>query len=143
MRRSMCRAALLVAMFALGTSACGSDDDNTDTQTPTTPTTPTTTETFEGELKINGASSYAFITATSGTVTTTLTALNPSGSPTVGLSLGTWNGSACQIIIANDAAAQGAVVTGNVSAATTLCTRIYDAGKLTDTVTYTLTVVHP
>ena len=72
-----------------------------------------------------------------------LTAIDPAGSPVFGVSLGTWNGTACQVVIANDAAALNATVTGNVTAATSLCARVYDAGKLTDPLTYTITVVHP
>jgi hypothetical protein len=143
MRRSMCRAALLVVVLGVGSSACDDDDDGEPT-TPTTPTIPTTTTvTFEDQLRVNGALTYSFLTTAGGTVTTTLTTLEPSGSPTVSLSLGTWNGTACQIVIANDSAAQGAVVTGTVSASTTLCTRITDPGKLTDPVNFKITVVHP
>ena len=43
----------------------------------------------------------------------------------------------------NDSAALNAIVTANVTAATSLCARVYDAGKLTDPLTYTITVVHP
>ena len=49
----------------------------------------------------------------------------------VGLSLGTWTGSACQVVIANDNALQGAIVTGTVTSAASLCVRIYDIGKVT------------
>ena len=64
-------------------------------------------------------------------------------SPSIGVSLGTWNGTACQTIIANDAAALNAVVTGTVSGATSLCVRVYDAGRLNDALNYPVTVVHP
>jgi hypothetical protein len=63
----------------------------------------------------------------------------------VGLSLGAWTGSACQVSgISNDAAVQGTVVTGTVTSAAALCVRIYDAAeKVTATMNYTITVVHP
>jgi len=132
----------MVAVASLMAGACGSD-----VTTPTVPTTPitpvTTTETFSGDLKVNGAATYVFLVTTTGTVTVQLTAIDPAGSPVFGVSLGTWNGTSCQIIIANDAAALNATVTGNVTAATSLCARVYDAGKLTDPLTYTITVVHP
>jgi len=94
-------------------------------------------------LTVNGAATHVFLVSSLGTVTIQLTAIDPAGSPVFGLSLGTWNGTACQVVIANDAAALNATVTGNVTAATSLCARVYDAGKLTDPLTYTITVVHP
>lgn len=143
MRRRFGRAVLVVALATLGASACGSDNDNPDPGTPTTPTTPTVSEEFTGDLAVNGAATWVFISSTGGTITSTLTTLTPDGSPTVSLSIGTWNGTACQIVIANDNAAAGAIVTGTVSAATSLCTRITDAGRLTAPVSYKITVVHP
>lgn len=149
MRRSIGRTVLqgavaaMVAVASLMAGACGNDDNTTPT-TPTTPIIPvTTTETFSGDLKVNGASTYVFLVGSIGTVTIQLTAIDPAGSPVFGVSLGTWNGTACQVVIANDAAALNATVTGNVTAATSLCARVYDAGKLTDPLTYTITVVHP
>ena len=72
-------------------------------------------------------------------------AVQPDGTIPVGLSLGAWTGSACQVSgIANDAAVQGTVVTGTVTSAAALCVRIYDAAeKVTTTMNYTITVVHP
>ena len=139
MRRSIGRTALrgaMAAMVAVASLMAGACNNN-DTTTPTVPTTPiipvTTTETF----------SHVFLVSSLGTVTIQLTAIDPAGSPVFGVSLGTWNGTACQVVIANDAAALNATVTGNVTAATSLCARVYDVGKLTDPLTYTLTVVHP
>lgn len=140
MRLFSVRSAALAVAVAIAITGC----DNGPETTPTTPTLPTlVTETFEGALTINGAVTHAFSTAGLGTVTTTATTLAPSDAK-IGLALGTWNGVACQIIIANDNAVQGTVVTGTVAAAGSLCTRIYDAaGTLAGNVTYTLTVVHP
>src|SRR3954452_6115135 len=149
MRRSIRRtllqapAATVLALASLFVIGCGSSN-NTPTA-PTTPTTPTTTtETFSGTLTLNGASSYAFVVTSAGTVTATLTTVDPAASPNFGLALGTWNGAACQVIIANDAALVNTTVTGTVSAATTLCARVYDSqGKVTAGVNYTISVVHP
>jgi hypothetical protein len=148
MRRSIGRTVLhrgmaaTIALASLLAGACG--DDETTPTTPTTPTIPvTTTETFSGDLKVNGAATHVFLVTSAGTVTVQLTTIDPSSSPVFGVSLGTWNGTACQTVIANDAAALNAIVTGNVTAATSLCARVYDAGKLTDPLTYTITVIHP
>ena len=138
MRRSFYLVLVLGALLAGG--ACGS----TTTPTPTTPTPTEVTETFNGTLTKNGAVSHSFSVATTGNVTLTATTLDPVA--TIGLALGTWNGVACQVIIANDAATMGTTVTGTATAAGTLCARIYDAGGTVDPdapVTYTLTVVHP
>ena len=61
----------------------------------------------------------------------------------VGLSLGTWNGASCNVVLANDAALQGTTVTGAVSGVGTLCARVYDVGKVTNPLDYQISVVHP
>jgi len=133
-------AALAAAIGA--TTACGSN-----TPTTPTPTTPTTfTEVFTGTLTPNGASNHSFIAQSSGTVTLTLTTVAPDSALAIGVALGTWTGSACQIVIANDRALQGAVLNGAVGQAGSLCVRAYDAaGALPagTTVSYEFTVVHP
>ena len=140
MTRSPQRAVLVVVAAALLGWAC--DDD-----TPTIPTTPTapvemTTETFSGDLTINGARTFAFGTV-AGAVTATLTSLGPDSTLAVGFSLGTWSGSVCNIVLANDNAVQGAIVIGSAGAISTLCVRIYDVGNLTETLPFLITVEHP
>jgi hypothetical protein len=135
-----------ILLFALATTlaGCGSDNNTTvTTPTPTTTTTATVTETFTGTLNMNGAASFPFTATAAGTITVTLTSLLPDATLQIGLSLGTWTGSACQIVIANDAAAQTAVVTGTVTSAASLCARVYDTGKVTTPVDYSVTIVHP
>ena len=55
---------------------------------------------------------------------------------------GTWNGVTCQIVIANDNATSGASATGNATATGNYCVRVYDVGKLTQSVGYQVTVTH-
>jgi len=149
MRRSIGRTVRQVglsALIALGSLAAGACSDNISTNTPTTPTlptAPTTTETFSGTLTINGAATHVFASTIAGTVTAQITAVDPSASQVFGLSLGTWNGSSCQVVIANDAATLNSIATGQVTAATNLCARVYDVGKLSDSLSYTITVIHP
>ena len=151
MRRSIGRTVLrggmaaMVAVASLMAGACGNDTTTTPT-VPTNPITPvTTTETFSGNLTVNGAVTHVFLVSSLGTVTVQLTAIDPPGSPVIGLSLGTWNGTGCTVGsgLFNDSAALNAIVTANVTAATSLCARVYDVGKLTDPLSYTITVVHP
>ena len=133
--------ALLLLCSALPIGACGND-----APTPTSPTPaprPTLTETFAGELNRNSAATHTFVAQAPGVVTATLDTLAPEDTAAIGLSLGTWNGSACQIVIANDNAAQGAVVIGAASSAGNLCVRVYDVGKVATLASYQLTVVHP
>ena len=128
-------AALVAAV--LFNSACS----NTPT-TPTTPTTTTVTDTFSGTLNHNGASSYAFSVSAAGFVYATLTSVADS-TTVVGLSLGTWTGTSCTVILSNDQAVQGTTVTGSVTGLGTLCARVYDVGKVASPLDYQVTVVHP
>jgi hypothetical protein len=129
-------------MLGLLATACG-DDTPTPPTTPNPPTTPPITEPlFTGTLRTNGAATYPFTATAGGTITATLTTLAPN-SLGIGLSIGTWTGSACQVVIANDNAVQAAVVTGTVTAAANLCVRVYDAGRLTAPADFTVTIVHP
>ena len=68
---------------------------------------------------------------------------NPDNGLAVGFALGTWNGVACQIVIADDSAAQGDTVAGGASRTGNLCVRIYDVGNLTEATAYEILVVHP
>jgi hypothetical protein len=134
----------LLSLVIVVTSAAGCND-KTPTVTTPTPTTPATivTEVFAGTLSTNGASTYPFSATTGGTVTATLTTLTPDTTLPIGLSIGTWTGSACQVVIANDNAAQAAVITGTVTSAASLCVRVYDVGKVTSPESFTVTVGHP
>ena len=81
----------------------------------------------------------------SGTVTATLTTLGPDSTFILGMSLGTWNGTTCQVVLANDRATQGSFIVGGVSSFGNLCVRMYDIGNITPTepYTYEITVTHP
>ncbi len=141
MRRSI-RAVLVLPLLGV-LAGCGSDP-LADLIAPTpAPTTMTFPEGGTATLTPNGAATYPFVALTLGTVTATLTTLAADTGVTVGLSIGTWNGSACQTIIANDRAGQGTAVSGTVTGAGTLCARVYDAVGLSAPVDYQITVVHP
>ena len=119
-------------------AACGSSS--------TTQTTPTqTTETFTGTVNQNSAATTTFGTTTSGTVTATLTSLAPVATVQIGFALGTWDGSACQVVIVNPRATTGSQLGANASTKGTYCVHLYDIGQITadSPVSYTLTVVHP
>ena len=128
---------LLLALCA-GVAGCTSDDIPT-TSTPTT--TVTVTDTFNGSLNQNGGASYPFTVTAAGNVTVSLVALNGDAAK-VGISIGTWNGTACTIVIANDAAVAGTNVLGASTAAGSLCVRVYDVGAVSTPVTYQIQVTH-
>jgi hypothetical protein len=130
-------------LLALTIAACDSSDPVT---TPTTPTVVTKTDTFAGTLTSNAAATFPFVVAAAGSVTATLSTVTPSGAPAIGVGLGTWDGttSVCKLIVTNDAATQGAVVSATTSGATNLCARVFDAGGTVVTaVGFSLQVVHP
>ena len=140
MRRSVFHYLIVPALLALS-AACG--NDLTTTPTDTTPP-PTTTTLFSGTLERNGAVTHPFATARSGSVTVTLSTLNPDNMLTIGLSLGTWNGESCQTVIARDSTVVGNSIVGTASSSGNFCIRVYDAaGTLTEPTSYDVQVVHP
>ena len=130
--------AAAIALMPLA-AACGSSNN------PTNPTPTQVTETFTGTVSQNSSSTITYNTATAGTVTATLTALAPDATAVIGFALGTWDGSACQLVIVDPAGTTGSVHGGNVSTKGTYCVHLYDVGKIAADapVTYTLTVTHP
>lgn len=138
MHRLFSRLVPLVAL-ALIISGCHSDSgDSTPTQPP-----PTLNDTFSGTLTLNGATTYSFTVTGTGNITAQLTTLSPDSTKPVGLALGTWNGSICQITLPNDNAVQGSVTVGTASATGSFCVRIYDAsGTVVDPQTYVIDVFH-
>ena len=97
----MSRLKLFAVVFALGAAGCHS------TTTPTTPTATPITDTFLGTLTVNGGVTHQFAAARSGTIQETLTALSPDSTVILGISLGTWNGNTCQVVLAKDNAGAG------------------------------------
>jgi hypothetical protein len=134
----MSRLKYLTVALALTAAACGSSDSGN----PTTPTIPTVTDTYSESLTKNDAVTKSFVTSQSGPVTATLTTLAPDSTLVVGLALGTWNGTACQVVLANDKATQGSVVDAQASTSGNLCVRVYDVGNVTTPTTFEVQVVH-
>lgn len=137
MSRSSARAFVLIIMLIA--AACGDNPFDI----PTQPTPTNVTETFAGTLNPNGAATHSFTVQTAGTLTATLMTVSPDSTIAIGLSLGTWNGAVCQIVLANDRALQGTVITGTASSFGNLCVRVYDVGNITEPTSYEVQVVHP
>lgn len=130
----------LVPLVATVTLAgCGSDNP---IDTPTTPTQPTqVTETFSDSLNVNGARTHSFPVERAGQVSAQLKSLS-NQSATIGLSLGTWNGQSCAIIISNTNAVLNTTVLGTASTSGQFCVWLNDVGKLTAGVDYSIDVIH-
>jgi hypothetical protein len=136
LRSPTIRALLLLAPLA---AACGSNNSPT---TPTAPSPVAVTEQFSGTLTPNGGRTHDFAVQQAGTVTVRLSALTPEDA-VLGLSLGTWNGVLCQVILPNDKATLNTAVTGTAQNTGLFCARVYDAaGTLTRDVDYTIDVTH-
>jgi hypothetical protein len=131
---------LFVTMLASGAAAC-------DDEVPVLPTLPTNpvTETFSGTLSASGAATHNFRATGAGTVTATLRTIGSDNTLVVGFSMGTWNGTACAAVLANDAATGNAVHTGTMTGAGDLCVRLYDVGNIAagTSAPYSIEVVHP
>jgi hypothetical protein len=129
---------LLFASLAL--AACDNGE------TPTAPNPPIVTETFPGTLTLNGSQMHTFIASTAGTVTATLSTVEPAGSPALGFSMGTWDGQVCSASLTNNFAVQSSTLTGTVVGITPLCVRLFDASgsiPAATPVNYTITVARP
>ena len=139
MQRGFWRVLLLAAI--VGAGGCDNEIENL----PPTEPPPTTTDTFSGTINVNGAMTHTFSVGVAGTVTATLTEVTPDPAIAVGFALGRWNASSsfCEQLIPNDNAVQGQILVGSASGPGALCARIYDTGKLTGALNYTVTVVHP
>ena len=130
----------VVLAFALVQTACS---ESINPSLPSDPGNPVT-ETFTGTLTLNGADTRPFSVARSGSVSASISSLAPVNTITIGLSLGTWNGTACSTVIANDSATVGTTVTGAADREGRLCVRVYDAdGTLPQPTDFELTVIHP
>jgi hypothetical protein len=144
MRRLSWRALLLIAVTAAA-SAC---DNNNNTSTPTSPTIPTVlTETFSGTLLKNAAYTHPFSVTDAGDVSVFLIQSVDPARPDnntipIGVSLGTWNGVSCSVVIASDNISPGASLTGRATAAGNLCVRVYDVGFVPGAANYELLIDH-
>ena len=72
----------------------------------------------------------------------TLTTLTPTTTITVGLGVGQPVAEGCSLLLYNDGAKAGTILSGSVGPGG-YCVIAYDVGNVTDPLTYTLSVVHP
>jgi hypothetical protein len=139
----MRRSPVLVGGFLAAALLAAGCDNGPDTA-PTPPTVNPVTETFSGTINLNGATTHAFTQTAAGTVTATITAIVPSEGSVLGFQLGTWDTVRCTVVLSNDLATTGSVLSANTQSSASLCIRLHDPnGVLTDrSVQYTVTVTH-
>lgn len=140
MYRKFSRILPLVALLLTAT-ACGDDSNN-----PITPDlTPDVTESFQGVLTLNGTTVHPFTVIGPSQMQAQLVSLTPNPEKIIGMSLGTWNGSICQIVLDNPATKQGDVVVGatQLVGSGDFCLRVYDAnGSIDPAQFYVVLVTH-
>src|SRR5436190_17477528 len=117
----------LVLTAALAQAACS---DNINVASPSPDPGNPVTEAFTGTLTLTGAVTHPFSVSRSGSIRVTITSLAPDSAVTIGFSLGTWNGAACQTVISNDSGTLGAAIVGVADREGRLCVRVYDAAGM-------------
>jgi hypothetical protein len=143
---------LLIGALALSVVAAACDDSNPGIVQPDV-NPATVTETFTGNLSVQSVSSHSFIISRSGRISITLTAVSPPptseapSSPEVGIGIGIPSGLSCALNLGDKTtvtttAASTPQISGIVIAGT-FCVAVYDVGKLTEAVDYTVDVAHP
>lgn len=128
-------AASLFAVGFLALGACGG------IVTPSS----NTTDQFSGTLQLGGSNSHTFSVQKSGEFDIRLTALAPASTTFVGVAFGQVFNTACQILPGYQydfAQLNRTALAGPISKGT-YCAVVYDSGRLTQVVTYTLAVSRP
>jgi hypothetical protein len=107
----------------------------------------TVTDTFTGNVAQNSADSHAFVITLSGKIAITLTAVGPLSTAEVSVGIGIPTGLACSLTLGDGTtvtttAGSTPQISGTVLPGT-FCVVVFDVGRLTDPVDYTVTVAHP
>lgn len=134
---------LIAAAGLAALTGCGSSSSTT----PTTPTAPaTTTDSFSGTIAQLGSDVHVFAVAANGGVDISLTAVSPLSTMSLGVAVGTSDGTNClQTITQTTDARTGAIALHGTATTGNYCVRVFDSGNIpaaTD-VTYTVQVSHP
>ena len=130
----------LLCPLVIATTFIGCSSGNTP-EAPTQPSLVTITQSFSGTLTVNGAQTHSFTVDRAGTVAAQVKSLSDQAA-TLGVSLGTYNGSACTIIISKTDAILNSSVAGTAQSTGQFCVWLNDVGKLTSGLDYTIDVTH-
>jgi hypothetical protein len=123
----------LVLLAALS-GACSADSITSDADR--------LTDTFAGTLVAKASDGHLITVAKDGNLDVTLTSLIPTTTITVGLGVGQPVAEGCSLLIYNEGAKAGTILSGSVGPGT-YCVIVYDVGNVTGPLTYTVSVVHP
>ena len=132
---------ILTAVFvALLAGACSDPVPN---PTPA-PVTPTITETFTGSLAPNATNSHLFVVHAVGGLAVTLTSVNPLAKLTIGVGTPSTTTGLCitTSTIATDPGSTPQLTGTATIKDTPFCVAVSDTGNITDTTSYTVTVLH-
>jgi hypothetical protein len=140
MPRLPVHAFLLVLAVALTSASCGDDDSTT---SPTSPTPVYVTDTFSGTLATGETARHTFTAKTGGSIQIAVTAMAPDATLTMGIGLGTWDGTACSVVLQTSAATLNSAFSASATSAGNYCVTFFDVGNVATTTDYTLSVVHP
>ncbi|MCX6538615.1 MAG: hypothetical protein NT151_06760 [Acidobacteria bacterium] len=138
---------ILTMAVSVLSAACGGGTTAaalTTAATLTAPTPVSTTETYSGTLAQTGVDTYPFAATVTGAMTIGLTAVGPLATLSIGVGIGTWDGTTCTLIAKNDNSKAGLVALSGTAVAGNFCVQVYDSGNIPDStsVTYTVQVVH-
>lgn len=132
-------ALLLVAPLML-LAGCGSSNDNVTAPTPLAPAN--VTEEFSGSVEVGRSAVHPFPVPSRSTITVTLVTVGPLSTLAVGLGVGTWDGTDCTLVAADNNAREATALSGTVEPAN-YCAAVFDSGNLAQTITYTVRVQRP
>ena len=129
---------LAILLLPLTLLAAGCGDNNANTTTPTAHAV----QTFNGTLQPAGTDMYTFTTSITGVITVTLTNAGPPAGLTLGMGIGTPNGSVCTLIQSQQVQAANIAQISVTADPGTFCVTVFDLGTLTAPVPYTVVVSH-
>ncbi|MGH9145198.1 MAG: hypothetical protein ACRD1Q_00705 [Vicinamibacterales bacterium] len=101
--------------------------------------------TFDGRLERAGVFVGTFPVKNAGAVRVLLNSLvgaDTNITAVGGLAVGTWNGSTCSLVVKNENATFSTVVSGSAVVGD-YCVQLYDVGKFSEAVNYSMEVQHP
>jgi hypothetical protein len=133
--------AIGAVLLALVCGGC-SKDDSTTTSPSTTSTSPTTV-TFASQLAVKGSTSRSFTMTTAGAIRVTLVSLG-NGSLSAGVGVGVQATSApCSLAVSVVTAPGSSPQIVTNADPGTYCVQLFDVGRLTQDVEFSVTVEHP
>ena len=88
-------------------------------------------EMVSGTVADQGTAGHSFTVTTTGSVSITLTAVGPLTTISMGVGIGTWNGTTCGVSVTkNDNARTGAAALAGTANAGSYCVNVYDSGNV-------------